>query len=252
METPGSLLQRCGCVLCRLLPDSIPPTPPTAPKRFKKVPYVCMAGYNEKRLLHDLLDSYNILERPVVNESDPLQLSFGLTLMQIIDVNRVTSEVIKCDFTCTFKGCSGFACEILLPLSVLERAVNVKEPRELATPQLESERFTGSENRTTTPSYYVHYSKGAWLIDEKNQLLVTNIWLKLVSTNDKAWLPGSSQSKRGQMEHRCRSLLALWIVLDDLMDKFGRHNTPLVLPNDYATMRVEPRSQLKLVCQMSN
>lgn len=47
---------------------------------------VCMAGYNEKRLLHDLLDSYNILERPVVNESDPLQLSFGLTLMQIIDV----------------------------------------------------------------------------------------------------------------------------------------------------------------------
>uniref|UniRef100_A0A182X600 Neurotransmitter-gated ion-channel ligand-binding domain-containing protein n=1 Tax=Anopheles quadriannulatus TaxID=34691 RepID=A0A182X600_ANOQN len=48
---------------------------------------MCMAGYNEKRLLHDLLDSYNILERPVVNESDPLQLSFGLTLMQIIDVH---------------------------------------------------------------------------------------------------------------------------------------------------------------------
>lgn len=45
-----------------------------------------MAGYHEKRLLHDLLDSYNTLERPVVNESDPLQLSFGLTLMQIIDV----------------------------------------------------------------------------------------------------------------------------------------------------------------------
>jgi hypothetical protein len=46
----------------------------------------CSAGDNEKRLLHDLLDSYNTLERPVVNESDPLQLSFGLTLMQIIDV----------------------------------------------------------------------------------------------------------------------------------------------------------------------
>lgn len=43
-------------------------------------------GYNEKRLLHKLLDHYNVLERPVVNESDPLQLSFGLTLMQIIDV----------------------------------------------------------------------------------------------------------------------------------------------------------------------
>lgn len=43
-------------------------------------------GYNEKRLLHKLLDHYNVLERPVANESDPLQLSFGLTLMQIIDV----------------------------------------------------------------------------------------------------------------------------------------------------------------------
>lgn len=44
------------------------------------------AGFHEKRLLHHLLDNYNVLERPVVNESDPLQLSFGLTLMQIIDV----------------------------------------------------------------------------------------------------------------------------------------------------------------------
>lgn len=44
------------------------------------------AGSHEKRLLHHLLDQYNVLERPVANESDPLQLSFGLTLMQIIDV----------------------------------------------------------------------------------------------------------------------------------------------------------------------
>uniref|UniRef100_T1H6D0 Neurotransmitter-gated ion-channel ligand-binding domain-containing protein n=1 Tax=Megaselia scalaris TaxID=36166 RepID=T1H6D0_MEGSC len=43
---------------------------------------------HEKRLLHALLDGYNSLERPVVNESDPLQLSFGLTLMQIIDVDE--------------------------------------------------------------------------------------------------------------------------------------------------------------------
>ncbi|KAL5282058.1 CHRNA7.2 family protein [Megaselia abdita] len=49
---------------------------------------ICLAGYHEKRLLHDLLDSYNTLERPVLNESDPLQLSFGLTLMQIIDVDE--------------------------------------------------------------------------------------------------------------------------------------------------------------------
>jgi hypothetical protein len=45
-----------------------------------------LQGPHEKRLLHTLLDHYNVLERPVANESDPLQLSFGLTLMQIIDV----------------------------------------------------------------------------------------------------------------------------------------------------------------------
>uniref|UniRef100_A0A8W7P1T5 Neuronal acetylcholine receptor subunit alpha-7 n=2 Tax=gambiae species complex TaxID=44542 RepID=A0A8W7P1T5_ANOCL len=78
METHGALPQRFGCVRSTLLQP-----------RFGHVSNrLCMAGYNEKRLLHDLLDSYNILERPVVNESDPLQLSFGLTLMQIIDVDE--------------------------------------------------------------------------------------------------------------------------------------------------------------------
>lgn len=45
-----------------------------------------LCGPHEKRLLNDLLDPYNTLERPVANESEPLQLSFGLMLMQIIDV----------------------------------------------------------------------------------------------------------------------------------------------------------------------
>ncbi|XP_051165766.1 neuronal acetylcholine receptor subunit alpha-7-like isoform X2 [Leptopilina boulardi] len=51
-------------------------------------------GYHEKRLLNDLLDAYNVLERPVGNESDPLQLSFGLTLMQIIDVDEKNQLLI--------------------------------------------------------------------------------------------------------------------------------------------------------------
>lgn len=55
---------------------------------------VCLAGHNEKRLLHDLLDTYNTLERPVVNESDPLQISFGLTLMQIIDVDEKNQMLV--------------------------------------------------------------------------------------------------------------------------------------------------------------
>uniref|UniRef100_A0A8W7PQM9 Neurotransmitter-gated ion-channel ligand-binding domain-containing protein n=1 Tax=Anopheles coluzzii TaxID=1518534 RepID=A0A8W7PQM9_ANOCL len=56
------------------------------------------AGYHEKRLLHHLLDNYNVLERPVVNESDPLQLSFGLTLMQIIDVDRRAEGLLQSTF----------------------------------------------------------------------------------------------------------------------------------------------------------
>lgn len=49
-------------------------------------------GFHEKKLLTDLLDPYNTLERPVANESDPLVLSFGLTLMQIIDVVSLSSQ----------------------------------------------------------------------------------------------------------------------------------------------------------------
>lgn len=51
-------------------------------------------GIHEKKLLNDLLDSYNVLERPVGNESDPLVLSFGLTLMQIIDVDEKNQLLI--------------------------------------------------------------------------------------------------------------------------------------------------------------
>eukprot|EP00095_Tigriopus_kingsejongensis_P005353 maker-scaffold34_size539781-snap-gene-1.8 protein:Tk05353 transcript:maker-scaffold34_size539781-snap-gene-1.8-mRNA-1 annotation:"nicotinic acetylcholine receptor subunit a6 isoform xii" len=46
-----------------------------------------ICGYYEKKLLDDLLRAYNPLERPVVNESDHLLLTFGITLQQIIDVN---------------------------------------------------------------------------------------------------------------------------------------------------------------------
>jgi hypothetical protein len=49
-------------------------------------PLGCCGGPNEKRLLSNLLDKYNTLERPVFNESEPVVVSFGLTLMQIIDV----------------------------------------------------------------------------------------------------------------------------------------------------------------------
>jgi hypothetical protein len=36
--------------------------------------------------LNNLLLNYNTLERPVANESEPLEVKFGITLQQIIDV----------------------------------------------------------------------------------------------------------------------------------------------------------------------
>lgn len=45
-----------------------------------------LQGYHEKRLLNHLLATYNSLERPVSNESESLEVKFGLTLQQIIDV----------------------------------------------------------------------------------------------------------------------------------------------------------------------
>lgn len=54
---------------------------------FLSIPGV-NGGEHEKSLLEYLLAThrYNILERPVALEKETLRVSFGLTLMQIIDV----------------------------------------------------------------------------------------------------------------------------------------------------------------------
>ena len=43
-------------------------------------------GTGERKLLNDLMAYYQKLERPVANESEAVQLKFGLTLQQIMDV----------------------------------------------------------------------------------------------------------------------------------------------------------------------
>ncbi|XP_046751673.1 acetylcholine receptor subunit alpha-type acr-16 [Diprion similis] len=55
---------------------------------FAIMPQEGQGGYHEKRLLNHLLANYNTLERPVANESEPLEVKFGLTLQQIIDVDE--------------------------------------------------------------------------------------------------------------------------------------------------------------------
>jgi len=70
------------------------------------LPQRSIQGPHEKRLLNHLLNNYNVLERPVANESEPIQISFGITLMQIIDVDEknqllLTNMWLKMDWVDT-------------------------------------------------------------------------------------------------------------------------------------------------------
>ena len=47
---------------------------------------VVECGMMERHLIYKLLENYNKLERPVNNESAPLNVTFSITLQQIIDV----------------------------------------------------------------------------------------------------------------------------------------------------------------------
>ena len=46
------------------------------------------ANRHEARLLDDLLENYQKYERPVLDESDPVELQFGIDLQQIIDLDE--------------------------------------------------------------------------------------------------------------------------------------------------------------------
>ncbi|XP_061133216.1 neuronal acetylcholine receptor subunit alpha-7-like [Syngnathus typhle] len=49
---------------------------------------VSIQGPNERRLFEDLLREYNVLERPIFNESQTLNVDVGITLRQIMDVDE--------------------------------------------------------------------------------------------------------------------------------------------------------------------
>ena len=48
----------------------------------------CSGGPYEKELLNALLKSYNTQNRPVLNESSPIIITFGVTLQQIVDLDE--------------------------------------------------------------------------------------------------------------------------------------------------------------------
>lgn len=49
----------------------------------------CLGGEYQRKLYRDLMENYNRLERPVQNDSAPIVVELGLTLLQIIDVVSV-------------------------------------------------------------------------------------------------------------------------------------------------------------------
>ncbi|XP_058796572.1 uncharacterized protein LOC131667266 isoform X6 [Phymastichus coffea] len=68
------------------------------------LPQDAHGGAYERALLNKLLSNYNTLERPVENESEPLQVKFGITLQQIIDVDEknqilTTNAWLKLEWT---------------------------------------------------------------------------------------------------------------------------------------------------------
>lgn len=50
-----------------------------------------LQGEYQRKLYKELLANYNRLERPVVNDSAPILVELGLTLLQIIDVVRTAT-----------------------------------------------------------------------------------------------------------------------------------------------------------------
>ncbi len=58
-------------------------------------------GSHEARLLTKLLEDYQIYERPVLHESKPVELVFGISLQQIIDLderNQLLKSLLWLDY----------------------------------------------------------------------------------------------------------------------------------------------------------
>ncbi|XP_051559926.1 neuronal acetylcholine receptor subunit alpha-7-like [Myxocyprinus asiaticus] len=53
-----------------------------------------LQGEHQRKLYKELMDNYNRLERPVLNDSAPIVVELGLTLLQIIDVDEKNQVLI--------------------------------------------------------------------------------------------------------------------------------------------------------------
>lgn len=88
------------------LPNDFPSFPPS----LGPLPG-CLGGEYQRKLYRDLMENYNRLERPVQNDSAPIVVELGLTLLQIIDVVSVYmhGNSMECQIT---SNVSPFICII--------------------------------------------------------------------------------------------------------------------------------------------
>jgi len=57
---------------------------------------VCLGGPYEKVLLDSLMKNYNTQNRPVLNESMPIDITFGINLQQIVDLDEKNQLLTTC------------------------------------------------------------------------------------------------------------------------------------------------------------
>ena len=85
-------------------------------------PVGSLQGEYQRRLYKELMENYNRLERPVLNDSNPVLVELGMTLLQIIDVvslcvyfrPRPFPSVCVCVYVCVY-----FKCELGIFVVVL-------------------------------------------------------------------------------------------------------------------------------------
>lgn len=69
------------------------------------VSFLCLTGVKadmfERRLYEDLLKSYDPLARPVKNSSEPVLVSLGISLQQILDVDE-KNQIIQTNIWLTY------------------------------------------------------------------------------------------------------------------------------------------------------
>ncbi|XP_061625913.1 neuronal acetylcholine receptor subunit alpha-7-like isoform X7 [Phyllopteryx taeniolatus] len=70
----------------------------------------CHGGVYQRKLYRDLMVNYNRLERPVQNDSAPILVELGLTLLQIIDVDEKNQVLITNAWLQLFMWTTALAC----------------------------------------------------------------------------------------------------------------------------------------------